>query len=333
MIKIAVDAMGGDHAPEATVRGALDCLDSPKCDFQIVLVGDEKRIRELMGGRSDSRVAVVHASEVVEMDDSAAATVKTKKDSSIMKALRMQHEGEVQGFLSAGNTGAVMAASTLVLGRIPGVLRPTIGTFIPSLTGATLVIDAGANVDCKPVNLQQFGIMGSLYIELMRHKKRPTVGLINVGEEEGKGNALVAESYGLLKQTQVNFIGNIEGRDILKGTADVAVCDGFVGNIILKFAESFPGFLKNSSLAYAGGSIVKKLILALWGAKFRPMFKSWDYQEFGGVPLLGVNGTSLIGHGSSTPKAIKNMILTAKEMIDNQVHTRIAEAFASMNAV
>ena len=266
------------------------------------------------------------------MGDAAAANVKSRKDSSIMKALKAHADGAVQGFISAGNTGAVMAASTLVLGRIPGVSRPTIGTFIPSLNGTTLLIDAGANVDCKPIQLQQFGIMGSMLIELTGGRSRPTVGLVNVGEEEGKGNSASVDAYDLLKQAPINFVGNIEGRDILSGAVDVAVCDGFVGNIILKFAESFPGFLKTSLKSHAGSNPFKLLVLGMFKSSFGPMFTRWDPNEVGGVPLLGVNGVSIIGHGSSSPKGIKNMILKAKEMIDGRVPSRIAEAFVSLKS-
>ncbi len=323
--------MGGDLAPDTTVRGALLCLDDPRCDFRIALYGDEARIHPLLQGREvDDRIVVVHASETIAMDDAAAQNVKAKKDSSIIKALQAHADGEAQGVISAGNTGAVMAASTLVLGRIAGVSRPTIGTLIPSLRGHTLVIDAGANVDCKPLQLQQFGIMGSLFMELVGHVESPSVGIVNVGEEEGKGNLAAAEAYDLLRQAPVNFVGNIEGRDILTGTVDVAVCDGFTGNIILKFAESFPRFLKGGMKAYAGSHPWRLLVLALFGSVFRPMFRNWDPNEVGGVPLLGVKGISIIGHGSSSPKGIKNMILKAKEMIDTDIPARIAGAFASL---
>lgn len=332
MIRIAVDAMGGDLAPEATVAGALACAGDPRCDFEIVLVGDEQRVRALVPrGSLPSNVSLVHAAEVIEMDD-PVTSLRAKPDSSIVRALELHKAGEVQGFLSAGNSGAVMAASTLILGRIAGISRPTIGTFLPSQNEWTLLIDAGANVDSKPLHLQQFAIMGSIFTELMRGIDRPKVGLISIGEEEGKGDSLTVEAYELLKKAPVNFIGNIEGRDVLRGTADVAVCDGFVGNIILKFAESVPGMLKHALGAQARKSIADKLRIGAALAPMRRAMKTWDYQEAGGVPLLGVNGISLIGHGSSTPRAVTNMIFKAKEMIDRRVHEHIADAIAALSA-
>lgn len=331
MIRIAVDAMGGDHAPAATVAGALACAGDPRCDFQIVLVGDEARVRAAFPrGDIPANISLVHAPEVIAMDDAAAVALRTRRQSSIVRALEMHKAGEVDGFLSAGNSGAVMAASTLILGRIEGISRPTIGTFLPSQRGFTLLVDAGANVDSKPVHLQQFGIMGSIFTELIMGIPNPSVGLVSIGEEEGKGDALTVESYELLRRAPVNFIGNIEGRDILKGTADVAVCDGFVGNIILKFAESVPGMLKHALREQSRASLFDKLRIGAAVAPMRRAMRTWDYQEAGGVPLLGVNGISLIGHGSSTPRAITTMIFKAKEMIDRRVHVHIAETMAQL---
>lgn len=329
MITIAVDAMGGDFAPGNVVQGALDCARDPRCDFQILLVGQEAAIRAVLPSDVPPNVSIRHTDDIVDMKDSVASALKTKKNSSMYRALEWHRDGEVHGFISAGNTGAVMALSTLILGRLPGVERPSIGTFLPSQRGPVLLIDAGANVDSKPSHLAQFGIMGSIYTDLIMKRQAPKVGLLNVGEEESKGNDASIAAYPLLKSAPINFIGNVEGRDILKGTADVVVCDGFTGNIILKFAESFPGLLKSKFLDYAALGLMKKLWVGLIAGTFKGMIKDWDYQEYGGVPLLGVNGISIIGHGSSTPRAIMNMIFAAKAMVDRRVNETIREAMAS----
>jgi phosphate acyltransferase len=328
---IAVDAMGGDFAPEATVRGALECIADPRCDFSIVLFGDEQKIAPILAASTKtSRITIRHTSEVIEMHDSATSALKSKKDSSIVRALEAHRDGEVQGFISAGNTGAVMAASTLILGRVQGIARPTIGAFLPTQKGRTLVVDAGANVDSKAHHLVQFGIMGSIFTKLIFGTEHPTVGLLNVGEEQGKGYDVITEAENLLRQTPINFIGNIEGGDILKGTVDVAVCDGFIGNIILKFAESVPALLKNKFRTFADQGPLKKIWIGMFANTMRGLLKDWDYQEYGGVPLLGVRGTSIIGHGKSSPRAINNMIFRAKEMIDRNVFQQIGESIRTL---
>lgn len=321
--------MGGDFAPRNVVQGALDCARDPRCDFEILLVGQEDAIRAFLPDSVPSNIRIRHADDVVDMKDSVATALKAKKNSSMYRALEWHRDGEVQGFISAGNTGAMMALSTLILGRLPGVERPSIGTFLPSRKGPVLLIDAGANVDSKPSHLAQFGIMGSIYTELMLKRPSPKVGLLNVGEEESKGNDASIAAWPLLNAAPVHFIGNIEGRDILKGTADVVVCDGFTGNIVLKFAESFPGLLKSKFHEYADQGLLKKLWVGLIAGTIKKMIKDWDYQEYGGVPLLGVNGVSIIGHGSSTPRAIMNMIFAAKNMVDRRVNETIREAMTS----
>ena len=321
--------MGGDFAPRNVVLGALDCIRDPRCDFSILLVGQEDAIRAHLPASVPSGISIRHADEVVDMKDSIATALKAKKASSMYRGLELHRDGAVQGFISAGNTGAMMALSTLILGRLPGVERPCIGTFLPSQSGPVLLTDAGANVDSKPSHLMQFGIMGSIYTELMMNRPKPKVGLLNVGEEDSKGNDASIAAWPLLKGAPINFIGNVEGRDILKGTADVVVCDGFTGNIVLKFAESFPGLLKSKFYDYAAQGFLKKLWVGLIAGTIRKMIKDWDYQEYGGVPLLGVNGVSIIGHGSSTPRAIMNMIFAAKNMVDRRVNETIREAMAS----
>lgn len=330
-MNIAVDAMGGDFAPRATVDGAFLCVEDPRCDFHITLVGREEALRDALGGRSHPRISLHHASEVIEMGDHPTAALKSKPDSSMTRALELHRDGKVHGALSAGNTGAMLAASTLLLGRLPGVSRPTIGTFLPSRTGTTLLVDAGANVDARPLHLQHFGIMGSIFVREMKGIPEPTVGLLSVGEEEGKGTELITEAHRLLQQAPIRFVGNVEGRDILKGTVDVVVCDGFVGNILLKFAESFPGLLRHALTEYAQSGFFNKLKIGLMVGTLKKTMKSWDYQEHGGVPLLGVKGVSIIGHGSSTPLAIKNMILRAREMAERGIASRIAESIATIH--
>jgi len=331
VITIAVDAMGGDHAPRANVEGALACLRDPRCDFSILLLGREDAVRPLLPNPLPAGLAFQHCEEVVDMHDSITVALKARRQSSMYQGLALQREGAVQGFISAGNTGAVMALSTLILGRLPGVERPCIGTFLPSSGDPVLLIDAGANVDSKPSHLQQFGIMGSIYTRLIMRRPEPRVGLLNVGEEEGKGNDASIAAWPLLKAAPINFIGNVEGRDILKGTADVVVCDGFTGNIILKFAESVPGLLKSKFLAYASRGLFHKLWVGLIAKTFKTMLRDWDYQEYGGVPLLGVNGISIIGHGSSSPKAIANMIFRAREMAERQVNDVIRDAMSTLS--
>jgi glycerol-3-phosphate acyltransferase PlsX len=320
--------MGGDHAPGVVVRGALDALAAGGGRFQVVLVGPVDRLRaevQAAGGMCD----IVHASEVITMDDAPTAALKAKKDSSIAVGLRLQREGQAQAFVSAGNTGAVLSASTLILGRLPGVGRPTIGALVPTTGTPALLVDAGANVDCRPRHLLEFAVMGSIYVSSMVGMPTPRVGLLNVGEEEGKGSEVAREAFALLRESRLNFVGNIEGRDILKGAVDVVVCDGFVGNIILKFGESVPAFFKARFTAFAGRSIANRLIALVARNGLRGVMKELDYQEHGGIPLLGVNGVSIIGHGGSTARAIMNMIFRAEEIIARHVTTDIERALAA----
>jgi glycerol-3-phosphate acyltransferase PlsX len=267
----------------------------------------------------------VHAPDVITMNDAPNAALRTKKQSSIGVGLTMHREGRVQGFVSAGNTGAVLSASTLILGRVEGVGRPTIGALIPTLRGTSFMVDAGANVDCKPRHLFEFAVMGSIYMSSMLGVKSPRVGLLNIGEEDTKGDAVALETFALLRSSTLNFAGNIEGRDLLRGEVDVIVCDGFVGNILLKFGESIPAFLKGKFLAFAQKSLANKLVALIARNGLRSVLKELDYQEHGGVPLLGVNGVSIIGHGGSTARAIKNMIYRAEEMIVKDVNGLIRE--------
>ncbi len=324
--------MGGDYAPANVVAGALDALLETNSRFSLLLVGKEELVQQELQKHSgianlkQGSYEIANAREVIEFDDSATAAVKTKKDSSIAVGITLHRNGEADAFVSAGHTGAMLSASTLILGRVQGVSRPTIGALIPTTKSPSFLVDAGTNVDCKPRHLFEFGVMGSIYVEAMLGKKNPSVGLLSIGEEENKGNEVTLEAFSLLKNSKVNFFGNVEGRDILQGKVDVVVCDGFVGNILLKFGESVPAFFKSKFMAFAGKSFLNKLVAGVARSGMRTVMKELDYQEHGGVPLLGVNGVSIIGHGGSTPKAIKNMILRAEEMVQKKVNMRIHEA-------
>ena len=329
-LRIALDAMGGDYAPEHEVAGAIEALRASHEQFEIVLVGDEQAIRHQLTLQKAEHLSftVAHASQVITMSDSPTAALKQKKDSSLAVGMRLHKEGNVDACVSAGNTGAVLSAATLILGRIKNVSRPTIGTFIPAEYGSCLLLDAGANVDCRAQHLYEFAVMGSIYVQLLKKKERPSVALLNVGEEKSKGTEAVLEAYNLLAASKYNFMGNVEGNDILKSKADVVVCDGFVGNIILKFGESVPLFLKSRLKKFSERGVLNKLAvgMALWPLKVS--LQDMDPNEEGGVPVLGVNGVAIIGHGSSTIKGIKNMILRAAEVAQGQVNRQIETALA-----
>lgn len=331
-LTIVLDAMGTDRAPAEDVRGAVEALRNSDAErFRLVLVGKEDRInRELEQYRDldRSRIAVRHADEVIAMKEEPAQAVRSKRKSSIVLGLRMQADGEADAFVSAGNTGAVMAASTFILGRLSGISRPTIASQFPSETGFTIVADVGANVDTKPQNLYEFAVMTGVYAEEIFGYANPRVGLLNVGEEEGKGEERTVQAFELLKRSRLNFIGNVEGRDILKGTAHVVICDGFTGNVVLKFAESVNGLLRAKLKAYAQKSFVNAAMTLLARSTLRGVFREMNYEEYGGVPLLGVNGISIIGHGGSSAKAIGNMIFKAEEMARKNVNKKIEQRLA-----
>lgn len=317
--------MGGDNAPVSETAGAVETI-RDNAGINVILVGDKSRIsKELKKFSYDnSRIRVHHASEVIAMDDSAADAFRKKPDSSLVLGLKLHKSGEADGFISAGNTGAVMAASLFTLGRIANVSRPTIGSKFPTERGITMVLDVGANVDCKPINLLQFAVMGSVFVNHIYGIENPTVGLLNVGEEKSKGDLLSTEAYELLEKSNLNFIGNVEGRDILKGSTNVIVCDGFTGNVVLKFAEGVLTLLKSKFSDFADSGFINKLKVGMAYGTLKTILKDFDYQEYGGVPLLGVNGISIIGHGRSSPLAIKNMILRAVQMAREGINDEIA---------
>jgi phosphate acyltransferase len=330
--------MGGDFAPANTVSGAVEALRESGGRFSIVLVGREEMLASELGKvnavqKCDGVCTIVNATQLIEMDDSPTAALKTKRDSSIAVGLNLQKEREVDAFISAGNTGAVMSASTLILGRLNGVARPTIGALIPTANNPCLLVDAGANVDCRPRHLFEFGVMGSIYAGAMLGHSNPRVGLLSVGEEDTKGNESSLLALEMFRKSKLNFVGNVEGRDILKGNVDVVVCDGFVGNILLKFGESIPGFFRSKFKTFAKQSVLNKLAVLVARKGMRSVMKELDYQEHGGVPLLGINGVSIIGHGRSTPKAIKNMIYRAEEMVQRQVSSLIQKTMLEYSQI
>ena len=326
-MRIAIDAMGGDKAPKAPVEGAVLYDKETRGKHELILFGNQELIeQELSAIRiRPQNISIIHTEQVIEMTDQPTIALKKKKDSSMMRGLQMHKDGEVDAFLSAGSTGAQMVGSLFILGRISGVQRPALGSFLPTEGGVVLLIDVGANVDSKPSNLMQSALMGSIFIRYIYDVKNPRVGLLSIGEEETKGNELVLAAHPILKENINNFIGNVEGRDILRGKADVIVVDGFVGNTILKFAESVMGVfgrtfkksLGKNLFALAGGLLVRHA--------FKEMKSSFDYQEYGGVPLLGVNGISIICHGRSTSRAIKNAIRVAVTMSEKKVNEHIVE--------
>jgi glycerol-3-phosphate acyltransferase PlsX len=332
--KIALDALGGDYAPLNEINGAYQLLnDSVHQDVDLYLVGQENNIKNAIKeqGYNPDLVKYINAEERVNMDDDPLEVLKKKKNSSIYVGISKLKEGDVDAFVSAGNTGAMLAVSTMILGRINGVSRPTIGSFFPTITDyPVLVLDVGATVDLKPRYLYEYAIMGSIYVEKMLNISRPRIGLLNVGEEETKGTDQIKETYNLLKNSSLNFVGNVEGRDIFSANADVIVCDGFVGNIVLKFAESFLTILKSKLKQYSKKNLVNKLKTGLVVPILKDILQQFDYQSYGGVPLLGVNGVSIIGHGKSTPLAIKNMLIRAKEIIQKDINKQIEKTLTNL---
>ena len=325
--------MGGDFAPVNEILGAILAAESFSAGVEIVFVGREQTIREHLSRHRTGALtySIHHAEDVVTMEDEPASVIKKKRNSSLYQGIELQRNGKVDAFVSAGNTGAVMSTGTLVLGRIKNVSRPTIGAFFPSQKKSpTLLLDVGANVDSRPRHLYEFAVMGSIYATQILRIPNPRVGLLNVGEEPVKGTESVQQAFQMLSQQNlVNFIGNVEGRDILMGSADVVVCDGFEGNIVLKFAESMMGILKAKVKAYAQRGILEKISVALMAPTLKKILREFDYQEYGGVPLLGVNGVVIIGHGSSSPKAIKNMLIRAVEVVQHDVNGKIEQVLST----
>lgn len=331
--RIIVDAMGGDFAPHNAVEGAILAAEA-NTNIDLYLVGQSDKIQIVLNEKNLNfdKNKIINASQVIEMGDAAAASLKSKPDSSIVVGCQYVKDKKADAFVSAGNTGAMMTASTLIMGRIPGVGRPTIGAMFPSTKGFCYLYDVGAGKDAKPQHLYEYAVMGVIYAKEMHNIRTPSVGLLSMGEEESKGNELTLAAYKLLKDSNLNFIGNVEGRDILNGPADVIVCDGFVGNIILKFGESVPKLLKHLLQETANRSIIDKLKIGIVKGVLRKALKPMDYQEHGGVPLLGVNGISIIGHGSSSAIAIRNMVFKAYEMFEHNLVGKIEKSLKSNNS-
>jgi glycerol-3-phosphate acyltransferase PlsX len=320
MIKVALDAMGGDHAPAAVVEGAVLAAKENKGQYVIVLTGPEEVIRQQLanfGYAGGEGIEIFHAPDLVAMDESPSAVIKSKQNSGLVQCVALQKMGKVQASISAGNSGAMMAACLMVLGRVGNIPRPAIACPMPSLGKKTLVLDCGANVDEKAQTLVHFGICGSVYAQEVLGRSNPTVGLLNVGEEEKKGPEVLQEAHQLLKQAPLNFIGNVEGRDILRGVADVVVTPGYTGNVVLKLMEGF--------FEYHVKTFGK-----IDSPAGRQFMQDWDYANFGGAMLLGVNGTGLITHGRADAKVIKNGLETAFKLAQSKVAEKIA---AKLSAV
>ncbi|HLY15899.1 MAG TPA: phosphate acyltransferase PlsX [Bryobacteraceae bacterium] len=327
MLTVAVDAMGGDNAPKAEVEGAVKAARA--LGIRVILVGKQEVLRRELQQHDDHRglpVEIVHASEHVTMDDSAARAVRSKRDSSLRVASRLVRDGIAQGFVSAGNTGAVMATAKMVQGVIPGVERPALAGIFPTLIGKpVVVIDVGANVDCSPRMLAQFAVMGEIYSRVVLHQSRPQVGLLSIGEEEHKGNETTRAATPLLKSLPMHFVGNVEGSDIYTGKTDVIVCDGFIGNVALKVSEGLVEMVKQMLQESLRATITRQIGYVLARAAFSDFKKRVDYSEYGGAPLLGVRGICIICHGRSNANAIKNAIRVAAEFSSGNVNQRIEE--------
>ena len=335
LIKIALDAMGGDNAPHDVVHGGVEAARAAKDDLEVVMVGDEQMIHTLLRRHfhvHELSISVVHASQTIAMDEAPAAAVKQKTDASITVAMRMHKEGKVDAVVSAGNTGAIMTSALFNLKRIEGIRRPAITTLMPTEKGRMLLLDVGANVENKPQDLVQFAVMGGIYHNLIFKTERPTVGLLNVGHEAIKGNEIAVQAYELLSAANINFIGNVEGGDILHGKADVVVCDGFVGNVVLKFGESLLTMFNSNVRRLSRKYIFSQLGAVMMKPTFDGIRKIFDYQEYGGAPMLGVQGICFKAHGRSTPRAIRNALLAAKKMVEGNLNTRIQQEILAIAA-
>jgi phosphate acyltransferase len=333
VIRVAVDAMGGDTAPQAGIAGVVQALTSLPGQFTIQLVGRPDVIGTELAKYPDadrSRIELHDAAEVIGMAEKPLAAVRRKPNSSIVIGLGLQKAGRAEAFVSAGNTGAILAASTILLGLHDGVERATVATLFPTLTEPVLVLDGGANVDCSARELVNFAYLGSVYMREVLRRPSPTVGLLNVGEEEEKGNAIIREAHGLLKRSPgLHYIGNVEGRDIVAGhhkfgMLDVVVCDGFVGNVVLKFYESVARLFV--------GLVKQQLPDMLQRAEMKELFRILDYSEYGGAPLLGVKGVSIICHGASPANAIKNAVRVAVQSVEAELSKHIGAEFAQREA-
>jgi glycerol-3-phosphate acyltransferase PlsX len=331
MIKIAVDSMGSDNAPYSEVEGSVQAAKA--YDVHVVLVGKEPVLAPILkeAGGAGLSIEIQNATQVIEMDEPPALAIRKKKDSSIRVAAKLVRDKTASGLVSAGNTGAVMATSKMVFGSVPGVDRPALATVLPTLTGHAVLLDVGANVTCKPHHLVQFAVMGHLFSKKIVGVDSPRVGLMSVGEEETKGNELTREVHQALKRLHFNFIGNVEGRDIYNGRADVIVCDGFTGNVALKTSEGLIEAVLKLLKDELSSNLQAKLGALLSQQSFKRLKKRLDYSEYGGAPLLGLRGVTIICHGRSSSNAIKNAIRVAKDFAENQVNTKLESELNRIN--
>jgi glycerol-3-phosphate acyltransferase PlsX len=331
---IALDAMGSDRAPKPEIEGAIQA--SRHFGIRVLLVGPEPQLRAELDRyiwASRLPIEIVHASEVITMEDKAAQAVRAKRDSTMRVGLRLVRDGKADGFVSAGNTGAAMATAKMVLGGIPGVERPALAAVFPTALGtAATLLDVGANVDCSPENLEQFAVMGEIYFRSMFGTRRPRVGLLSIGAEEGKGNQLTREAFQLLKKLPLNFIGNVEGRDIYNGQVDVLVTDGFVGNVALKTSEGVANLVRATLRESLKATVTRQVGALLSRNAFTDFKKRLDHTEYGGAPLLGVKGVCFITHGSSNTNAMKNALRVAAEFAERRINDSIEKELAALRS-
>jgi len=331
---IALDAMGSDRHPKPEIEGAIQA--ARHYDVRVLLIGPEPALRAELSkhpAAAGLQIDVVHASEVIGMEDKAVQAVRTKRDSTMRVGLRLVREKQAAAFITAGNTGAAMATAKMVLGAIPGVDRPALAAFFPTAIGTVAsMLDVGANVDSKPHNLEQFAVMGEIYFRTMFGTKRPKVGLLSIGEEETKGNDLTREAFQLLKQLPLNFVGNVEGRDLYSGEIDVIVADGFVGNVALKISEGVANLVRSTLKESLKATITRQVGYLLSRSAFADFKKRLDHTEYGGAPLLGVKGVCFITHGSSNANAIKNAIRVAAEFAQHPINQEIEQQLAAIRA-
>jgi glycerol-3-phosphate acyltransferase PlsX len=332
---IALDAMGSDRSPKPELEGALQA--ARHFGVRVLLVGPQEQIKADLSrypGAARLPIEIVHASQIITMDDKAAQAVRAKRDSSIRVGLRLVRDGHAAGFVTAGNTGAAMATAKIILGMLPGVNRPALAAVFPTVLGtAAALLDVGANVDCEPRNLEQFAVMGETYFRSMFGTKKPRVGLLSIGEEESKGNQLTLASFHLLKQLPLNFVGNVEGRDLYNGKVDVIVADGFAGNVALKTSEGVANLVRAVLRETLKATITRQVGAMLSRNAFTDFKKRLDHTEYGGAPLLGVKGVCFITHGSSNTNAIKNAIRVAAEFADRRINREIEKGLASIRPV
>ncbi|MCE5186964.1 MAG: phosphate acyltransferase PlsX [Planctomycetaceae bacterium] len=333
-MRIAIDAMGGDHAPDEIVAGALEAKDVLKSDDELILIGDEGIIKSCLVrlGASPDTFRIFHASEVIGMNESPVEALRHKPKSSIAIMARAASHRQVDAVLSAGNTGACVAGCQLRMRNLEGVQRPGIAIVLPTLGGPVTMCDVGANIACKPIHLYQYAVMASIYAEAMFGIQRPRVGLMNIGEEERKGTDLVKKTHALLlNDPKINFVGNLEGRDLFQGKCDVVICEGFLGNVVLKLTE---GLVEMIFTAIRQELTTRSKLMALWfKSVMKSVFRKYDYHEYGGAMLLGVNGLSIICHGSSKARTIKNAIFACKKFADKHINEKIVERLSQMAMV